>query len=244
MLHRLNIAMTKPIQLFTINGTTIRDDTSYDELCAYLLAPGPLAWAACKALGHLGTSASLKKLIELSQSADWRFRRSAIDAIAYHPQAEDAFETIGKALSDSSQYVARIACEVVAKAKLSALHDSIADLLASNNPDIRQEAARTLGEIWQADDFDKVYNLFVLDKIEKVSNAAAWTLRAHATNDNWLKLFRAWWQDPLIRHRKWACDLASIFGTSQVEKEIENSASDKDGHVRKAAIKAQRPSRT
>ena len=236
--------MTKPIHPSTVNGAPIHYGTSYDELCEYLKTPGALAWASFRALSHLGTSASLKKLIELSQSSDWRFRRSAIDAIAYHPEAEEAIETIGKALSDSAEYVVRVACEVVAKLKFVVLHDNVLHLLTSNNPNTREYAVKTLSEIWQTDDFDKVYNLFATDKIQEVRNAAAWTLRAHVTEDNWLKLFEVWWQDTLVRHRKWSCELASAFDVNQVKKELENLAFDKDGHVRKAAIKALERSQT
>lgn len=236
--------MTEPILPSIVNGTPIHYGTSYDELCEYLKTPGPLAWASFHALSHLGTSVSLKKLIELSQSSDWRFRRSAVDAIAYHPQAAEAIETIDKALSDSSEYVVRVACEVVAKLKFVVLHDNVLHLLTSHNPSTREYAVKTLSEIWQMDDFDKVYNLFKTDEIQEVRNAAAWTLRAHATDDNWRKLFEAWWQDSLVRHRKWSCELASIFGVNQVKKELENLAFDKDGHVRKAAIKALELSQT
>ena len=236
--------MTEPIHPSTVNGTPIHYGTSYDELCEYLKTPGPLAWASFRALSHLGTSVSLKKLIELSQSSDWRFRRSAVDAIAYHPQAEEAIETISIALSDSSEQVVRVACEVVAKLKFIALHDNVLHLLPSNDPSTRKYAVKTLSEIWQTDDFDKVYSIFTTDKIQEVRNAAAWTLRDHATNTNWLKLFEAWWQDSLVRHRKWSCELASTFGVSQVKKELENLAFDKDGHVRKAAIKALERSQT
>jgi HEAT repeat protein len=236
--------MTEPIHPSTVNGTPIHYDTSYDELCEYLKTPGPLAWASFRALSYLGTSVSLKKLIELSQSSDWRFRRSAVDAIAYHPQAEEAIKTVGEALSDSSEYVIRVACEVVAKLKFVALHDKVLHLLTSADPNIRECAAKALNEIWQMDDFDKVYSIYATEKIQKVRNAAAWTLRDHATNDNWLKLFEAWWQDSLVRHRKWSCELASTFGVNQVKKELEKLALDKDGHVRKAAIKALELSQT
>jgi len=238
VLRLLQITMTKPTSPPIINGIPVPYTATYDELCENLKTPGPLAWASCIALSHQGTSVSLSKLIELSQSPDWRFRRSAIEAMAYHPQAGIAVETIGKALSDPSQYVIRVACETVAKLKLDALHEDVSKLLKSANADIRQEAVRTLSEIWRMGDFDRVYNLFVLDKIQKVRNAASWTLRAHATEDNWLKLFRVWQQDSFIRHRKWACELATIFGANRVKEELENLASDKDGHVRKAAIKA------
>ncbi|MFZ5879219.1 MAG: HEAT repeat domain-containing protein [Chloroflexota bacterium] len=230
--------MTKPTQPSLINGISIHYGTSYDELCEYLKTPGPLAWASFRALSHLGTSVSLKKLIELSQSDDWRFRRSAVEAIAYHPYAGESVETIGKALSDPSEYVVRAACEVIAKLKFATLHDNVLYLLTSNNPKTREYAVKTLSEIWQMKDFDKVYSIFVTDKIQEVRNAAAWALHGHATNDNWLKLFEVWWQDSLVRHRKWSCELASAFGVSQVKKELEKLTFDKDGHVRKAAIKA------
>ena len=230
--------MAKPTSPSIVNGIPVPYTATYDELCEYLKTPGPLVWASCIALSHQGTSVSLSKLVELSQSSDWRFRRSAIEAIAYHPQAENAVEIIGKALSDPSQHVIRTACEIVAKLKLDALHDNVLALLKSDNQDTRQEAVKTLSEIWRMDDFDKVYNLFMLDKIQKVRNAAAWTLHAHATEDNWLKLFGVWQQDSFIRHRKWACELATIFGADRVKEELEKLASDKDGHVRKAAIKA------
>jgi hypothetical protein len=141
-------------------------------------------------------------------------------------------------LKDTSPYVVRTACETLAKIKLDELHDDLIDLLKSRNPAIRQSAVKALNKIWRVTSFDEVFDLFLADKVVKVKNEAAWTLRTHATNENWLKLFEAWWQDSVIRHRKWACELALMFDVHQVEKELQELSRDTDGHVRKAARKA------
>jgi HEAT repeat protein len=221
-----------------VNGIAIPYAATYDELCEYLKTPDALAWAACIALGHLETSDALTKLIELSQSSDWRFRRIAIDALAYDLQAKKAIEPLRAALRDSSPYVIRTACKTIAKIKLVELHDNVVALLKSNDPATRQSAVKALDEIWQVTDFDEAFGLLLSDKVAKVRNEAAWTLRAHATNENWMKLFEVWWQDSVIRHRKWACELALMFDAHKVKNELEQLSSDKDGHVRKAALKA------
>lgn len=225
------------------NGVVVPYTATYDELCECLKTPGPLAWEACIALGRLGTSVAFTKLEELSQSPDWRFRRTAIEALAFHPQAGKAIELLQAALKDSSPYVSRTACGTIAKIKLVELHDDVIALLKSNNPVTRQSTVIALNEIWRDTDFDETYGLFLSDRVADVRKQAAWTLRNHATNENWMKLFEAWWRDFIIRHRKWACELASMFNAHKVEKELEELSRDKDGHVRKAAMKALTKSR-
>jgi len=82
---------------------------SYDELCRNLAVPGPLAWESCFALGRLGSTQSLEKLVELTKNGDWRYRRCAIEAIGYHPGSDTAVENLRKALYDPSPYVVRTA---------------------------------------------------------------------------------------------------------------------------------------
>ena len=221
-----------------INGITVLYTAAYDELCEYLKTPEPLAWAACIALGRLGTSESLTKLVELSQSSDWRFRRSAIEALAYHPQAGKATEPLRAALNDSSPYVIRTACNTIAQIRLAELHDDVIILLKSNNPATRQSAVKALKDLWHLTDFDEIFALFLSDKVAEVRIETAWTLRTHATDENWGKLFEVWRQDSVIRHRKWACELTLIFGSDKVKKELEELSRDKNGHVRNAAMKA------
>jgi HEAT repeat protein len=221
-----------------VNGVRIPYAATYDELGEYLKTPGSLAWAACIALGRLGTSDALTKLVELSKSSDWRFRRSAIEGFAYHPQAGKVPEPLRAALKDSSPYVVRTACETIAKIKSVELHDDVLVLLKSSNPAIRQSAVRALKSLWRVTDFDEVFDLFLSDKVAKVRNEAARTLRSHVTSETWMKLFGDWWQNSVIRHRKWACELASMFDAQKVKKELEALSSDTDGHVRKAALKA------
>ena len=211
---------------------------TYDELCENLKTPGPLAWASFIALSLLGTDISILKLIELSQSPDWRFRRSAIEAMAYHPQVEKAIGTIHRALEDSSHYVISAALQSIARIRIQSFHDDVVDLLKSTTPSIKVDAIATLSEIWRIEDFEIIYNIFLSEKNEKIRNTVAWILRVHVTENNWYKLFDIWWKDPYKHCRTWSCELASTFGIKGVEKQLLTLTSDEDGHVRKAARKA------
>jgi HEAT repeat protein len=222
----------------TVNGVPVPFMATYDELCENLKTSGPLAWASFIALSLLGTDLSILKLIELSQSSDWRFRRSAIEAMAYLPQVEKAIGSIHRALEDSSNYVIRAALQLIARKRIQSLHDDVVDLLKSSAPNIRVEAIATLSEIWRIEDFEIVYSIFLSEKNEKIRIASAWILRAHVSENNWYRLFDIWWQDPYNHSRTWACELASTFGIKGVEKQLLTLTSDEDGHVRKAACKA------
>lgn len=224
--------------LHQINGIPIPYTTPPEELVQILDTPGPKAWAAFVALGYNPSLSALQILIKFASSDDWRFRRSAIEAIAYHPHAKLALHTISNALHDTSIYVVRAACATVKELKLTEVHDEILELLKSKYPTIRQVAIATLGSIWQPVDFDQIFTLFVNEPDVHVRRDAAWVLRDHATKGNWVYLFNAWHQDQLHRHRVWACELAVEFGISEVQMELEALCSDENGHVRKAACKA------
>ena len=230
--------MSSHDRLTMLNGTPIPYTASFAELCRNLKSPGPLAWASIMALGYQDSDDAFQELVELSQSTDWRFRRSAVEALAHHSRVGDAQNVIERALNDTSPYVVRTACEVVGNLKLSTLHDNVATLLNSKYPVTRQSALRVLSQLWHESDFPMVFHIFISDGNESVRKEAAWVLRDHPSKENWLELFQAWWQDPLGRHRRWSCELATTFGASKVEKELKELSGDADGHVRKAAASA------
>jgi HEAT repeat protein len=235
-LHKyLMTTQNRPIML---NGTSIPYSSSFKELCVNLESPGPLAWASLVALGYQETELAFQKLLELSQSPDWRFRRGALEALAFHSGARDIQNVLKRALNDTSPYIIRIACKVIGDLKLSGLHDNIVTLFKSQSAIKRDIALRTLNDLWRETDFPIVFHIFLSDRNESVRREAAWVIRAHPTHENWLELFQNWQQDPLARHRRWACELASDFGASKVEEELRKLSCDSDGHVRKAANKA------
>ena len=139
------------------NGTPVPYTATFEELSMNVETPGPLAWASCIALGHMENSAALQKLVELAKSADWRYRRSAIEAVAYHSQEKTAIGTIQIALHDSSSYVVRSACQTVGTLHLLEAHNDVLALLESQEPYTREIAVGSLSEIWQLSDFDTVY---------------------------------------------------------------------------------------
>lgn len=45
----------------------------------------------------------------------------------------------------------------------------------------------------------------------------------------------SWREDPLHRHRVWACEIAAVFGGADVIEALQMLATDPDGHVRRTA---------
>ena len=221
-----------------LNGTPIPYSASVNELRSQLRPAGDRAWAACIALGHKDGPEAFKVLTSLAEDPDWRYRRSAIEALALHPLAKQAANRICVALRDSSPYVVRTACRTAATLRLGDAHDAVIDLLQSTTAATRETAIRALETLWKPSDFSLVFKLHNSDPVESVRRMAGWTLRTNASGKNWRHLFQKWRKDTLHRHRIWACEIAGLFGDSSDKSKLKPLCQDVDGHVRKAAQRA------
>jgi HEAT repeat protein len=222
----------------SVNGVSVPYDLTVPELTARLRPPGPQAWAACTALGFSDTEEALSVLLGLLTDPDWRYRRVAVEALGAHRLVRSIATQIVARLSDPSAYVVRTACQVVADLRLTEAHNLLRQLISSPEPRTREAAVAALSPIWLPDDFEPVFQLYQSEDDRAVRRAAAWCLAANASPSNWRRLFDAWLNDPVPRHRVWACELAAHFGDSTVEPDVRQLLSDENGHVRKAANRA------
>ena len=218
-----------------LNGVRVPNDADVNLLCSQLAPPGPQAWAACLALGHHPSPEAFEVLMDLTTTPDWSYRRAAVEAIATHSLGKSALERLRALLDDPSPYVVRTVCEAAIILELHEIHASLLPLLSSQSSSTRQTTVRALARLWKPSDFAQVFSIFRRDPSSEVRREAGWTLRANADRERWEVLFDTWKQDPLARHRVWACELAAEFADSGFENELEQMVEDRDGHVRKAA---------
>jgi HEAT repeat protein len=143
-----------------------------------------------------------------------------------------------KALGDHSDYVVRTACEAVARWELIEAHERVVALLANASAVTRQAAIRTLDAIWLDSDFLAIFRIYTSARETGIRREAAWVLRRRAASANRRLLFDAFRKDGLPRHRQWACELAETFSAPDIVPLLLPLASDADGHVRKAALRA------
>jgi len=221
-----------------LNGISIPYELPVEALLQQLYPARPQAWAACMALGYHPSQEAIFVLLNLLDSTDWRYRRSAIEAIVYHPLAKMHLERICQLLGDPSVYVKRTACEAVGKLKAKQALPQLIPLLSSADPETRTAVIRALPHIWESDLFERVLEIYLNDPSSAVRKAAGWVLMDVADETNWERLFHIWKHDPVGRHRKWACELARRFGSENLNSDLQALSRDRDGHVRKAAKEA------
>ena len=221
-----------------IDGVPVPYSATFEELESSLALPGPKTWAAFIALGHVPTMDALELLVGYSRSDDWRYRRSAIEALAIHPLGRIAGGVVQAALHDTSAFVVRTACEVCAHLQLVPCHAELFELLRARAAATRMAALAALETPWQPEDMERVLNIAGHDVCEDVRRRASWTLRTNATADNWSSLYETWKVHALPRHRVWACELAMQYGSAEDARLMADLcalAGDPDGHVRKRA---------
>lgn len=223
---------SKPSQAF---GVPVPYDASVDELRERLGMPGPLAWAACLALGYKPEPEAVSLLAEMAKNQDWSLRNLAVQGLGTHPQGAQAAELVINALADPVQQIVRTACDAAARLKLRAARARLIALLASAEPQMRFHAVRALGELWSPEDHGSVWALSRKDKEEFVRKEAERTLRRTASEQTWHRLFDLWKLDPLPRLRVWACELLCEFGQSSDLPELRRLVRDRNAHVRRAA---------
>ena len=178
---------------------------------------------------------ALNALADAAAVEDQFLRRTAIEAIGYHPQGQQLRSIILSTLRDPSEYVVRTSCEVVARWELLEAHELVVALLTSPSKATLQTAIRTLGTIWVDADFPMIFRIYTNASEVEVRREAAWVLRQRVTSAHWQTLFDAFYVDELARHRQWACELAEKFSGPNILPVLSHLSSDVDGHVRKAA---------
>ncbi|HZR76225.1 HEAT repeat domain-containing protein [Bradyrhizobium sp.] len=181
---------------------------------------------------------ALKALAIAAKSSDQFLRRTAVEVIGHHPRGRELQAIILVALADTSGYVVRTACDVVARWKLVEAHDRVQALLGDPSATTRESALRALSSIWVNQDFPLVFGIYNDDPEIVVRREAASVLRYRATAANWQLLFDTFRLDELARHRSRACELAEAFSGAEILPVLSDLAEDVDGHVRKAASRA------
>jgi HEAT repeat protein len=179
--------------------------------------------------------ASLNALTNAAGVEDQFIRRTATEAIGRHPHGRELRSTVLRALCDSSEYVVRTACDVVAGWELQEAHELVVALLENPSEATRQTAIRALGTIWVEADFPVMFRIYNNASEDGIRREAAWVLRQRATSAHWRTLFDVFQVDELARHRQWACELAEKFSGIDYPPVLSKLSFDVDGHVRKAA---------
>ena len=218
-------------------GVPIPYKATIAELRSQLAEPGPRAWAACLALGHIAGGEALDLLVELT-SRDWNYRNLAIQSLGIHPRGAAAAEVILAGLNDRVAQIVRTSCDAAAKLKLAPARPKILELLKVSDPQVRFHALRALASLWTGEDYGRVWEIFKKDKAPFVREEAAQVLRATASEKTWRHLFDRWKRDPLPKYRVWACQLLSAFGRSDDMPELQRLVRDGNVHVRRAAEQA------
>ena len=193
---------------------------------------------AIRALGSHDEPGILAALAFAATIEDPFLRRTAMETIGRHPQGRELRTYILSGLSDRSEYVVRIACNVVMQWGLLEAHDLVLPLLTNASVATRQSAIRTLGAIWVDSDFPLLFGIYNGDTRIAVRREAAWVLRRTVSAATWRILFDAFRIDELARHRRWACELAERFASAEILPALSSLLSDVDGHVRSAAGRA------
>lgn len=222
------------------NGHPIPYGASVEELTNLLQRPAPVCWTAFIALASTPGEAALALLHDYAGSKDPHFRYSAIEAIGNHPEGWRLSDDIQKLLLDTHDFVVCSAIMAAAKHHLVDLHDIIFKFLNHEDESTRSTAVHALRVLWQPTDFDRVFQVHTKDPSIEVRKKAGWTLRTCVTDTTWRSLFGIWWNDPIPRHRQWACDLAAAYGDEGVISVVHRLRDDNDGHVRYRAADAVR----
>jgi hypothetical protein len=108
------------------------------------------------------------------------------------------------------------------------VHKQILNLANASDECTRLAALRGLVSLWEASDFEPVFDRYLHDPSEEVRKEAAWTLQQNADSGCWQRLFAAWSTDSLVRHRVWACQLAVRFGRMNLLTELKSLQTDAD----------------
>lgn len=195
----------------SINGASVPYDADVSTLRALAAGGAPDCWGAFAALSHRTDRASWKVLVEFANQVDPYVRRAAIEALGRHMMGSASTDVLLSALEDSHEYVVAAACRAVADLKLPRARPHLRTLLQHDSEPVRQAALRALADFASPDDFAATEHVFRTTASQETRRAAAWTLRALASNSNWSTLVDLWLEDELPRHRLWACELLAEF---------------------------------
>lgn len=220
-----------------INGVPIPFQSSVKDLKKMLNGNMVQFLVACIALGNKEELEALDILISLSNSSDWCKRRAVAEAVKYHIHGNRASKILNDMLLDTSEYVVRTACKSIAELGIEECHDRLIVLLKSKNSDTREAIVTCLASIWYDSDFEILLNVFRYDVSKKVRDKAAWVLSQKADKNNWEILLENLIDSNMPRHREWACKLIGLFGERRHIKILKKALEDKNGHVRKIALK-------
>lgn len=156
-----------------LNGIPIPYNASMANLRDMVAISSPEAWSAIRALAHRPEPQALALLVELSHSSDWRFRRSAVEAIGIHQFGQSASEVVSHLLCDPVAFVIRSAVEAAENLGLKVTHDPILRLVDAPEANTRITALHALESLWQPNDFEKVIEHYLNDPSETVRKQAA-----------------------------------------------------------------------
>ncbi|MBI3820793.1 MAG: hypothetical protein HY286_19045 [Planctomycetes bacterium] len=222
----------------TVNGVHVPYGAAVAELSDIIKTPGPGAWAAFVALGFHESREALNVLIDSLSSGDATIRRAAVAAIRFHRDGRSAEGHIAVCMRDSDRAVSVAAVETAGFLKLIKLHGQILEFIHSSDAGIRARAVRAFEKVWASGDFDRVLELMLKDPDEGVRRESAMILFSRAEAENWRALFELWKNDPLPRHRVFACELLQKFEAPLARELAPQFLNDPNGHVRGAARRA------
>ena len=218
-----------------INGVPIPYDATIADLQNLVKSPVPICWVVIRALSAKNEIEALETLVGLINSPDWRFRRSAAEAIGISPIGRDSSEDICRLLYDPNSYVKRAAIEAAAKLRLSCAHDKILSLIKAVDVNTKITALAALEDLWNPGDFYPIFDRYLYDTSDRVHKISAKTIHRNIDTEHWRETFSEWVKDSIPRHRIWACELLRNFGSKSDLAILPTLLQDNDGHVRQAA---------
>ncbi len=222
-----------------INGIVVPYEKDISELKDMLKEEMPYYSVACIALAYKSSIDSLNSLVEYLSNNDWCIRRMAIEALGYHSMGYLQADNLIKFLSDKSSYVIKATLEVIKVHSVNKARGKVLDLIKTGDEEIRKEAIACLLSISSEEDIKQIIQLFIKERSKLVKDEAACFIRQKLDNNNWSISVRLLKESNLARHRVWACELIGIYGDKKDIELLNQLKNDKDGHVRKAAFKAE-----
>jgi HEAT repeat protein len=222
----------------TWNGHTIPRSAHVAELASMLQEAPPACWIAFRALSERDDAAAIALLVAETESRDPLRRRAAVEAIGDSPVGKMGVSQLRHMFSDASPIVVRSAAEAARKLRDAASHDPIVGLLRRGDASMRQEALRTLDELWRGGDLERVLVVARQDADDATRRQASFVLKNHASPAEWRLLLDLWQRSVVPRERVWACELIRDFGVKEDGPLAEPFLIDSNGHVRRAAKSA------
>jgi HEAT repeat protein len=206
---------------------------------ALLLQEPETAQAAIVALEKLATPESLDLLMSVldREGIDWLCRVSAAHAVGRHPLGRSQSARVLSPLEHPDPVIFATAASAAATLGLAEAIPSLMARLQDPNRTIFAGAYNAIIVMRPASELSALLALYRTGDYEerkKIGSLVACTFYPAA----WLDVFELLHSSEVGEHRVWAARIAHEFAGGEQLPKLEAMISDRDGHVRKAAVRA------